>query len=313
VAQDPQFRASSRLVLAPVQVTDGAGKAVEGLTEADFELYDGGMRRNFTLETENAPLSIVVAIQTGTVAGPALAKIRKVGAILQPLVAGERGQVAVMTYSDKLKVRQDFTSDTGKIATAFRALEPDGDGGMLHDAVIEGVAMLTRRAASGRRRVLIAIGEGKDRSSKATLETAVSKAQEANVTVYPVSFSAYATAFTSRGDETFASGKRVYQAGGMNLLEVFREIGRSAARNSHEALANYTGGLRAPFAKLAGLEQAVQKIGVDLHTQYLLSFQPVAALGNGDGYRELRVRVRGARPDWKIRHRPGYWLASASE
>ena len=36
----PQFRASSQLVLVPVQVTTQAGKTVESLSEADFELYD---------------------------------------------------------------------------------------------------------------------------------------------------------------------------------------------------------------------------------------------------------------------------------
>mgnify|MGYP000228434112 CR=1 FL=1 len=308
-----QFRASSRLVLVPVQVSDAAGKTIESLTEADFELYDRGVMRKFRLEPENAPLSVVVAVQTGTVAGPALAKVQKVGSLLQPLVAGERGQVAVLGYSDRVTLRQDFTSDGGKIVETFRAIEPDGDGGAMHDAVLQAVEMLEKRPA-GRRRVLIVVGEGKDRSSKAKLETAVSKAQEANVTVYPVSFSAYATAFTSRGDERFgSSGKRVYNAGsGMNILAVLREIARSGSQNSHEALAKYTGGMRVSFAKLKGLEDALQRIGADLHTQYLLSFQPLSE-DKGDAlvYRELRIRVRGVSQGTQIRHRPGYWQTTA--
>lgn len=309
-----QFRATSRLVLVPVQVTDAAGKTIEGLTESDFELYDQGVMRKFRLEPENAPLAVVVAVQTGTVAGPALAKVQKVGSLLQPLVAGERGRIAVLSYSNRVTVRQDFTSDGAKIVETFRAMEPDGDGGAMHDAVLQAVEMLEKLPA-GRRRVLIVIGEGKDRSSNAKLELAVSKAQAANVTVYPASFSAYATAFTSRGDERFAgSGKRVYDGGGgMNLLTVFREIARSGAQNSHESLAKYTGGMRVSFAKLKGLEEAVQKIGSDLHTQYLLSFQPlpVENAEAAQAYRELRVRVRGAPGGTQIRHRPGYWQSES--
>ena len=50
----PQFRASSQLVLVPVQVTTQAGKTVESLSEADFELYDSGVMRRFRLEPDLA-------------------------------------------------------------------------------------------------------------------------------------------------------------------------------------------------------------------------------------------------------------------
>lgn len=304
----PQFRVSSRLVLVPVQVTDRAGKTIEGLTESDFELYDAGVMRKFQLESENAPISVVVAIQSSTIAGPALAKIQKIGSLLQPLVAGERGRVAVLTYSDRITLRQDFTADPVTIGKAFRALLPDGQGSSMHDAVIEAVRMLSEQAER-RRKVLILIGEGKDRSSKARLEAAVSKAQEANVTVYPASFSAYLTAFTSRGDERFASGARVYNAAPGSLLEIFREIAHAGAENGHEALARYTGGMRVSFVKLKGLETVVQKIGEDLHSQYLLSFQSLSGQSVEDhkSYRDLRIRVRGMGAGTQVRHRPGYW------
>jgi VWFA-related protein len=309
-----QFRASARLVLVPVQVADAAGKTVENLTEADFELYDQGTMRKFRLETENAPLSVMVAVQTSVIAGPALAKVQKIGSLLQPLVAGERGQVAVVTYSDRIEVKLEFSSEAAKISEAIRRLEPNGQGGAMHDAVVEAVALLAK-TPDARRRVLLLIGEGKDRSSKTKLEEAVTKAQAANVTVYPASFSAYATAFTSKGDERFESGRRVYNGGGgMNILDVFREIGRSGVQNSHEALAKYTGGLKVSFAKLKGLEEAVQRIGADLHTQYLLSFQPLfsGVEAEDTGYRELRIRVRGLEAGGRLRHRPGYWRVSGN-
>ena len=64
--------------------------------------------------------------------------------------------------------------------------------------------------------------------------------------------------------------------------------------NGHEVLARYTGGMRVSFAKLKGLENVVQRIGEDLHSQYLLSFQPLSeATAEGKAYRDLRVRVRG--------------------
>jgi len=295
-------------------VSERAGKSVDGLTAADFELYDAGVRRSFELESSASPaLSLVVAIQTTSISGPALAKIQKIGSLVQPLLAGERGRAAVMTYSDEVKLRQDFTSDSALVTAAFRKLEPDGGGAAMHQAVLEATKLLSARDDSSRR-VLILIGESKDRSSKARLEEAISVAQQANVIIYPVSYSAYWTAFTSKGAEQFESGKPVYQpgSGGGGLLAIFSEIGRAGSKNGHEAMARYTGGLHLSFVKLSGLEKALLAAGEDLHSQYLLTFRPSPNPDGTTGYRDIRVRVRGC-PDCQIRHRPGYWqVASAS-
>ncbi len=58
-----------------------------------------------------------------------------------------------------------------------------------------------------------------------------------------------------------------------------------------------------PFTKQKALEEAIQKLGAELHTQYVLSFVPEAST---PGYHALEVRL--ARPgEFRIRARPGYW------
>ena len=66
-----------------------------------------------------------------------------------------------------------------------------------------------------------------------------------------------------------------------------------------------TGGTVFPFTRLKGLEGAVEKLGRELHTQYILSFTPDSPT---PGYHHLEVRVAG-RPDLRVRARPGYWAA----
>src|SRR6185295_14678119 len=151
-------------------------------------------------------------------------------------------------------------------------------------------------------RVLVVIGESRDRGSQAKLEEAVTKAQAANVTVYPVNYSVYKTSYTSRGDERFAgSGSRVYNTDAGNLLMIFTEIARLATENAGDALAKYTGGEKVSFAKLAGLERVIAKVGDDLHTQYLLSFQ--AGESESKMYHSITVNVR--RAEAVVRSRPG--------
>jgi len=187
----------------------------------------------------------------------------------------------------------------------MRKIEPDGGSrteARMNDAVLEAVKMFADRPKF--RRVLVVIGESRDRGSQAKLEEAVTKAQSANLTIYPVNYSVYKTSFTSRGDERFeGSGGRVYNTDPGNLLAVFSEIGRLATQNAGDALAKYTGGEKVSFARLSGLERVIAKVGEDLHSQYLLSFQADGT--ESKVYHAITVNVR--RAEAVVRARPGYW------
>jgi hypothetical protein len=174
-----QFKTTTQLVLTPVRVTDSAGKTVDGLKAEDFELFENGKLRKFELESTFEPVSLVVAVQTSGISGPALAKIRKIGSLIQPLIVGDQGAGAVLTFSEQVRMRQDFSDDPVKIGAAFRGIEPDGSGAAMHDAIAEGVRLLAARE-NRRRRVLIVIGEARDRSSRLQLDEVISRAQAAN-------------------------------------------------------------------------------------------------------------------------------------
>lgn len=304
-AQDSVIRTTVPLILVPLTVTDRHGKTIEGLTESDFAVLDNGHPVKHSLEVTNQPIALVVAVQTSAIAGPALAKVQKIGAMFQPLVVGEGGVAAIVTYSDQIKVWQDFTHSADDFTRRMRKIEPDGDSrteARMNDAVLEAVKMLANRPKF--RRVLVVIGESRDRGSQAKLEEAVTKAQAANVTIYPVNYSVYKTSYSSRGAERFdGSGRRVYDTDAGNLLMIFTEIARLATENAGDALAKYTGGERVSFAKLSGLERVIAKVGDDLHTQYLLSFQ--AGESESNRYHAISVNVK--RAEAVVRARPGYW------
>jgi VWFA-related protein len=302
-AQDTVIRTTVPLVLVPTTVTDRHGKTVDGLAETDFEVLDNGTPVKHSLETTIEPIALVVAVQTSGIAGPALAKIQKIGAMFEPLVVGDGGLAAIITYSDQIQVRREFTHSANEFTRSMRAIEPDGAGARMNDAVLEAVNMLAAQPKF--RRVLVVIGESRDRGSQAKFQDVVTRAQSANVTIYPVNYSVYKTSFTSRGEERFkGSGRLVYaNGGGMDLLAVITEIGRMGTRNAGEALAKYTGGQKVSFTRLAGLERVIAKVGEDLHSQYLLSFQ--AGSTESRIYHSITVNVK--RDKAVVRARPGYW------
>ncbi len=300
LAQEPRLSTTARLVVAPATVLDRNGRYIDGLMQRDFVLYDNGERRAIDVDVSFTPISLVIAVQTSDLAREAVNRVHRIGSMIEPLVIGERGEAAVIQFDTEITTVQGFTSDPDRITRALRALTSGGDGSRMIDAAIESVKMLGTRPPR-RRRVLILISEAQDRSSKARLEDAVTLAQEQNVMVYPLTYSAFLSGFTGK------AGQPPPGAGVLNLIAIFTEIRQLAKTNAGDALARYTGGSHLSFLKQRSLERAISRIGEELHAQYFLAFQ---APGADDGrFHAIDVRVP-ARSDLIVRARPGYWLGA---
>jgi VWFA-related protein len=301
-ANSDTIRANAHLVLVPVTVTDAKGKIVNGLKAEDFVLYDDGVpQRQLQVDSSDtllAPVALVVAIEATWISQPALEKIHKIGGMLQALISGEKGQAAVLAYDDEVHVLQDFTRDSTKLATAFESVEGRTiKTAKMLDAVMEGVKML-EKSPEGNRRVMLILGESRDRGSSIKLDRAVEAVERAGVSMYPMTYSAQATAWTARPEDDPSIPMDPDYAGG--IVEALRLTTRNAA----DEFAKWTGGRHLSFARLEGLEDAIGRLSAEVHSQYLLSFVPQES--SNKGLHRLILQVRGHKGA-QIRSRPGYW------
>jgi VWFA-related protein len=301
-AQDATIRTNVPLVQVPVTVTDSKGKSMDGLQAEDFLLYDDRVpQTGFRLDTSDivvAPIALVVAIQSSGISEVALEKIRRVGSLIQPLVAGERGQAAILAYDEEVRLLQDFTRDASKITGAFEIVQARTiKTAHMFDAVAEGVKMLQTRPENYRR-MMIVLGESRDRGSKSNLDKAVEAAQRAGVTLYPITYSIQKTAWTAKPDDaqTLPTGP--------DYAGAIVELGRLTSTNAAERFAATTGGRHLSFTRLDGLEQALSKTADEIHSQYLISFVPMSS--SNKGYHRIGVGVKD-HPGAVVRARPGYW------
>lgn len=297
----PTIRTNVPLVLVPVTVTDRKGNFIDGLSVDDFVVADNGVRQQIRMDTSDtvlAPVSLVVAVQCSGISAAVLQKIHRVGGMIQPLVAGERGQAAVIAFDDEIRTFQEFTSDSTKIKVAFESIQPRTIRvGRLIDAVAVAVHMLATRPEN-HRRVLMILSESRDRGSQMKLPQAVELAQRGSITIYPATYSAHGTPWTARPEDDPP------MPGGPDYLGGITELARLGKANAADAFARATGGKHLSFLTLKSLEDTITRAGEEIHSQYLLSFSP--AESKDEGFHRLEVKVL-SRPDAIVRVRPGYW------
>src|SRR6202012_22075 len=187
--QVPPFRVESGIVQVPVSVTGKRGTQVADLQADDFDVLVDGVHRQITLDrfdTGVAPISLVVAIQSAGISSPAIAKIRRIGGMIQPLVIGSRGEAAVLSFDSEVKWLQDFTQDSGAIDNAIMNLKPgESMQACMFDAIVEAANRMKRRAG---RKILLLISETRDRGSHTKFDDALEAVAREGIEVFAAHF-----------------------------------------------------------------------------------------------------------------------------
>jgi len=330
-ATDQPFRVTVEVVVVPVTVVDRQGDNVDGLGPEQFHLLDNGKDQNIKVDVAFPPISMVIAVEANDRVESVLPQIQKIGDMIQPIVIGDQGEASVLAFDSRIRTMQEFTSDSAKITEALKKIHAGSSQNRMIDAVEEGVRELHGRPPN-RRRVLLLVSETRDKSSEARLRETLIAAQVANVSVYTVDISRMVTSVMAKQDPGYIDNRppamtpmpsgvpqtpnTVMQTTGSlgssaefvpAMVEVFKDAKAIFKQNPSEVFTRGTGGEQFGFMRQRGLEEAIERLGAELHSQYLISYVP----NNREegGFHEISVQVAG-RKDVKIRTRPGYWLGA---
>ena len=318
-----QFRSTVPLVVAPTTVTDSKGRYVDGLTPEDLILYDNNVPQAIQMDWMTYPISLVVAVQASSNSGAVVDKLGGSGILFTQLLAADAGETAVISFSDRVKVHQDFTANPDLVIHALRMLRKEGGEAHMLDALRQALSMLERRPA-GRRRIILIIAERRDRSSAAKLPEVVELVERLNATVYWLTWSPFLEPFTVKpktAEDLKPEAERIKikqcdlcpppddtpvpaDLGPGGLIYGIGELIRLHQPDLSRLFTNITGGRALDFLKKKALEQAIQLVGEEVHRQYILSFEPKG--GEPGKFHAIRVAVRN-RPELQVKTREGYW------
>src|SRR5260370_21120509 len=147
-----------------------------------------------------------------------------------------------------------------------------------------------------RRRILLLISETRDRGSESKLRDVVAEAELNNILIYSLNVS-----------RAHSAGRIFPGALSLDLKALIQEIYGGlktlVIENPLSVLTRYTGGRQYPFYKQRSLEEAVTKIGEEIHGQYLLRYSPTNLREAGFH----RIRVELSKSEVTVRSRPRYW------
>jgi VWFA-related protein len=318
-----QFKSDVPLVVAPTTVTDSKGHYVDGLTTDDLILYDNNVPQATQMDWMTYPIDLVVAVQTSSNSGAVIDKLGGSGILFTQLLAADAGETAVLSFSDEVKVHQEFTSNPDLVIHALRMLRMEGGGAHMLDALRQALLMLEQRLPR-RRRIILMIAEKRDRSSNAKLAEVMERVERLNAAVYWLTYSPLLEPFTVKAktaEDLKPEAERIKMRkcdlcpgpddtpvpadlGPGGPIYAIGELMRLHKPDLASLFTKTTGGRTMNFLKKNALEQAIQLVGEEVHRQYILSFQPKGA--EPGKFHAIRAAVKN-RPELQAKTREGYW------
>jgi len=324
--EGPVIRVQSALVTTPVTAFNSAGDFLYDLREDDFTVMDNGVpQRLERFAPAERAAAVVIVVQTNRKVEALLGQVQPLGSVFSGLLLGPQGQAAVIAYSDRVKVLQDFTSDTDQLSATLRGVTAQGFQARLNDALSRAVALLEKRPDT-ERRIVVAFSDGSDSGSETKANEVVRRATGSEVTIYGLGFSPMQALLAKRPElpppgpldanvtrplppgsvPTPTTSTNVYDTPipAVDIMVATGEIIRSTlASNLLEAYAGYTGGVYYSHWKKKTVEDQLSRIASEIHSQYELAYIPDTLAQAG--FHRIKVQVR--RPGVKVRARAGYY------
>lgn len=281
-------------VVVPVTVTDQSGRFVLTLSKDDFHVFDNDAEQTIdSWDMGGEPLAAVLVLETSSRLGAMAPEIHSLGIIFTETVMALDGEAAVITYDSTVDVRQTFTQDHDAIEQAVEATQFEAPERKLYDAMELGVEMLEAEPAKWRR-ILLIVGESRDDGSGAKLGAIVRGAAHQNIAIYAVGPGSAKIDFLRDAPTEWAAPAIWLLDEGKNKVKGHELSVATAA----------TGGVHYTAVRAATMSKALDEIGGELHTQYIVSYRPTS---NAPGFHSIRVTVSPSH--LVVRARPGYYVA----
>ena len=284
---------SPQLLRFNASVMDRNGRAIGGMKESDFTVYENGVERQVTkVVPTNEPFNLVLLLDVSGSVEERIEFIRKAARDFLN-TASPQDRIAIISFRDDIQVISDFSTDRKLLSRKLDEIDAGG-GTALYDA-LGFVLADTVKQLRGERTAVVILSDGDDNKSFVPFPAILEAIVESGALIYPLYIPSGLIPESSvpKPEVTIDPLRTRY----LTLT--------TRAHQEGQKLADASGGVYYPIRHLGELQRAYDDVVVQLRTAYTVTYASNATSSTGP-----RLRVRTNREGASVRLSPAVNVAT---
>src|SRR5690349_2079903 len=267
-------------------VTDRNGRAISGMRESDFTVWENGVERRVTnVSPANEPFNLVLLLDVSGSVEERMDFIRKAARDFLR-TASPQDRISIISFRDDIQVISDFSTDRRLLSKKLDEIDAGG-GTALYDALGYVLSEPVKKL-HGERTAIVVMSDGDDNKSFLPFPAILEALLESGALVYPLYVPSGLVPESSvpKPEITIDPLRTRY----LTLTTRAEEEGRKLAAAS--------GGVYYPIRRLEDLQKAYDDVVAQLRSAYTITYASNSASASP------RVRVRTNRDGASVRLSP---------
>jgi VWFA-related protein len=267
-------------------VTDRNGRAISGMREADFTVWENGVeRRVMNVSPANEPFNLVLLLDVSGSVEERMDFIRKAARDFLR-TASPQDRISIISFRDDIQVIADFSTDRQMLSRKLDEIDAGG-GTALYDALGYVLSEPLRRLR-GERTAIVVMSDGDDNKSFVPFPAILEALSESGALVYPlyVPSGLIPESSVPKPEITIDPLRTRY----LTLT--------TRAEGEGRKLATASGGIYYPIRRLEDLQKAYDDVVAQLRSAYTITYASNSVSASP------RVRVRTNRDGASVRLSP---------
>jgi VWFA-related protein len=271
-------------------VTDRNGRAIGGMRESDFTVWENGIQRRITsVAPANEPFNLVLLLDVSGSVEERMDFIRKAARDFLRTTSPQ-DRISIISFRDDIQVISDFSTDRQMLSKKLDEIDAGG-GTALYDA-LGYVLSEPLKKLRGERTAIVVMSDGDDNKSFLPFPAILEALTESGALVYPlyVPSGLIPESSVPKPEITIDPLRTRY----LTLTTRAEEEGRKLAAAS--------GGVYYPIRRLEDLQKAYDDVVAQLRSAYTITYASNSVSASP------RVRVRTNRDGASVRLSPAVGL-----